>query len=87
MDDTRSPDVLDTSSQKVDLSDHERSNEPQKEAEESVHKEMQGEMKALYIILSELLKDVAVQLDLESLEESERIRKLNEMIEQSQRPK
>ena len=87
MDDTRPPDVSDTSSHKVDLSDYKGFNEPEKEAGESVHKETQAEMKVLYITLSKLRKDVAIQLDLESMEESERIRKINDMIERIQRPK
>lgn len=90
MDDTRSPDILDTSPQKLDLSDYdecEMSNEPQIDAEESVYEEIPSDMKVFYITLSKLMKDCAIKLDLDGLEESEHIRKMNELIERIQRVK
>jgi hypothetical protein len=87
MDDTHSSDILGTSSQKVDLSDFETPNELQKEPEESIHKETEAELKALYITLSKLLDEFMIRLNLKDMEESERIRKVNDIIERIQRPK
>lgn len=80
MDDTRPADVLGTGAQKMDLEGYQEPEEPEKEMRESVHTESHQDMKALYIALSELLKDVSIRVDLESLEESERIRKINEIL-------
>jgi hypothetical protein len=65
------------------MDDYQPFDEPQKIDEPSAHEEIHLDMKAIYITLSKGLKDLPIHIDVNSLEESERIRKINEMIEHS----
>ncbi len=83
MDNTKAPTSPSSSAKSINWDDYQISKEPQKRDKQSVHEQVHLDMKAIHITPSKALKDVSIHIDVNSLEESERIRKINDMIERS----
>ena len=80
MDNTKSSSTADSLPQPVDMKGYGEPKEPANGEEVSMHEHTDLNAKAISVTLSRL-KDVPVRIDYKAAEESERIRKLNEMIE------
>jgi len=80
MDNTKPSEIPTTSAEKINLSDHVPPDEPEKKPGESVSEQIHHN-KVIYITLSNPPETLSIRINPTQIEEQDRIRQLNEFIE------
>lgn len=84
MDNTKPNEIPETSAEKINLSDHNKCKEPEKKPGESVSVQIHHDIKVIYLTLSNLPTTVSIRINPEQIEQEDRIRQLNESIENNE---
>jgi hypothetical protein len=84
MDNTKPNEIPQTSAEKINLSDHNQSEEPEKKPGKSVSDQIHHDIKVIYLTLSNLPKTFSIRINPTQIEEQDRIRQLNEFIENNE---